>query len=170
MPAVARLIDANANRAREALRVMEDAARFLLNDADLSADLKTLRHDLAAALTTIPNLTANRDTPGDVGTTLTTPREHFRGSVADVAVAAGKRLSEALRSIEEFTKTLPLEKAAAASQVEQLRYRGYELERRLNAALRPTARRQWRLCVLLTESLCRLPWKDVLDQVLDAGV
>ena len=31
-----RLLDANANRAREALRVLEDYARFVLDDADLS--------------------------------------------------------------------------------------------------------------------------------------
>ncbi len=36
---VLRIIDANANRAREALRVMEEAARFLLNDEELSAAL-----------------------------------------------------------------------------------------------------------------------------------
>ena len=36
---VLRLIDANANRAREALRVMEDAARFLLDDAELAGEL-----------------------------------------------------------------------------------------------------------------------------------
>ena len=39
-------MDANANRAREALRVLEDAARFALDDADLSARLKAIRHGL----------------------------------------------------------------------------------------------------------------------------
>ena len=47
MPSTARILDASANRAREALRVMEDAARFLLNDPQLTAALKRLRHDLA---------------------------------------------------------------------------------------------------------------------------
>ena len=39
-----RILDANANRAREALRVLEDYARFVLNDPTLSADLKSIRH------------------------------------------------------------------------------------------------------------------------------
>ena len=48
-PAVLRILDANANRAREALRVVEDYARFVLDDAALSGELKQLRHDLATA-------------------------------------------------------------------------------------------------------------------------
>src|SRR5690606_27786054 len=70
MHPAARIIDANANRAREALRVMEDAARFVLDDADLCADLKSLRHDLAAAISAAAAgfggeaaLLAWRDTP-----------------------------------------------------------------------------------------------------------
>ena len=44
-----RLLDANANRAREALRVLEDYARFVLDDGALQAGLKSLRHDFAQA-------------------------------------------------------------------------------------------------------------------------
>ncbi|MEM9418242.1 MAG: thiamine phosphate synthase [Planctomycetota bacterium] len=170
MPAVLRILDANANRAREALRVMEDAVRFLLDNAALAEPIKQLRHDLAEALAGIPNLQNHRDTPGDVGTTITTTAEQSRSGVAEVALAAGKRLSEALRSIEEFAKTLPTEQASVASAVEQLRYRGYEIERQLNAVLSATRAKQWRVCLLLTESLCKLPWPDVLNQALDAGV
>ncbi|MGB2781151.1 MAG: thiamine phosphate synthase, partial [Phycisphaerae bacterium] len=47
---VYRILDANANRAREALRVAEEAARFALERADLAEALKRLRHDLRAAL------------------------------------------------------------------------------------------------------------------------
>lgn len=179
MVSTLRILDANANRAREALRVMEDAARFLLDDAALAEPIKQLRHDLAAALSAIPNLEAHRDTPGDVGTTISTTAEQSRAGVADVTLAAGKRLSEALRSIEEFTKTLPPPSAGRADfsphtpiapQIEQLRYRGYEIERRLNAAFAAGRAKQWRVCLLLTESLCKLPWREVLDQALDAGV
>jgi thiamine-phosphate pyrophosphorylase len=50
--AVHRIMDANANRAREALRVMEDTARFALGDPALTEDLKALRHELREALAT----------------------------------------------------------------------------------------------------------------------
>ena len=45
-----RAIDASANRAGEALRVLEDVARFVLDDPHLTRLAKELRHDLAAAL------------------------------------------------------------------------------------------------------------------------
>ena len=168
MSDVRRILDANANRAREALRVMEDAARFVLDDAALSADFKVLRHDLADALAAVPDLPLNRDTPGDVGTAITTEAEQTRVSTADVSIAAGKRLSEALRAVEEYAKVLPI--SGLSGRVEALRYRGYELERRLNEALRPGTSQQWRLCLLLTESLCRLDWRVTLRQSLDAGL
>ena len=88
MPPIARTLDANANRAREAMRVMEDAARFCLDDSKLARDLKNLRHDFAAAVRSLPDLPAHRDTPNDVGTSITTAAERTRATVADVAIAA----------------------------------------------------------------------------------
>src|SRR5205814_2099453 len=83
---------ANANRAREALRVMEDIARFGLDDGALAAELKGIRHDLRAALGGIgfdaEVLLAWRDTPGDVGTTITTEGESRRDGMGDIAGAA----------------------------------------------------------------------------------
>lgn len=172
MPTALRLIDANANRAREALRTMEDAARFLLDDAPLAEGLKNLRHDLAQALKPLAQLEYHRDTPGDVGTRISTASEGVRAGAPDVALAAGKRLSEALRVMEEYAKTLPWEREAPmtiAAQLEQLRYRGYTLEQQLNIRLGSGRARQWKLCVLLTQSLCRLPWERVLDDALAAG-
>ena len=168
MPAAARILDANANRAREALRVMEDAARFALDDAKLCAQLKSLRHDLREALAGLPAgwLEANRDTAGDVGTSIETPGELDRAGLSEVAVAAGKRLGEALRVIEEVGKTIDPD---LARQVEAIRYRFYDVEGALHLRLGSARARQWRVCVLLTESLCRRPWPEVLAAVVEAG-
>src|ERR1700733_6868807 len=74
-----RLLDANANRAREALRVLEDYARFVLNDQALSASLKSLRHALTEAMADhLPDAILHRDTPGDVGTANKTATEQKR--------------------------------------------------------------------------------------------
>lgn len=172
MPSILRILDANANRAREALRVMEDAARFLLNDGTLSASLKRLRHELSVTLLAVPGLEANRDIGEDVGTSIKTETEVTRGSVADVVIAAGKRLSEALRVIEEFAKTLDAAGSSAgiAGQVEKLRYAGYALEQKLVLEMGSGLARQWRLCLLLTETLCRHHSVfDVLKWALDGG-
>src|SRR5260221_2219969 len=102
---ILRLLDANANRAREALRVLEDYARFVLDDNALSAALKSVRHRLADALAPmLAEAMIHRDTPGDVGTSNKTGGELSREHLPHVITAAGKRLGEALRSIEELLK------------------------------------------------------------------
>ncbi len=165
---VARILDANANRAREAMRVMEDAARFALNDASLCESLKKLRHDFREALEGLPPgwLEANRATPDDVGTSLSTDAEHRRANLVEIVIAAGKRLSESLRVIEETGKTLNI---TFSSQIESIRYRAYDLDSRLHMSLGTGRARQWRLCLLLTESLCHLNWRDVVASALENG-
>lgn len=166
---ILRLLDANANRAREALRVVEDYARFVLDDGSTTEALKALRHDLAAATRAfVAEAILHRDTPNDVGTGISTDGERVRAGLADVVTAAGKRLGEALRAIEEFLKTLS---PADAARVEQIRYRFYDIEHRLAFALRPAARgfAGIRLYVLVTQSLCRIPWLDAAEQAVLGG-
>ncbi|HVW37850.1 MAG TPA: thiamine phosphate synthase [Pirellulales bacterium] len=136
---VLRIVDAAANRAREGLRVLEDYARFALDDRDLTEDLKQLRHALAAELLGLnaADLLAARDTSADVGTQLTTSTESSRSDLASVATANFKRVQEALRSLEEYGKTLDPHFGAA---MKQLRYRSYTLEKNFSAR-QPRARR-----------------------------
>jgi len=162
------MIDANLNRAREAIRTLEDVARFGWNDAALALEAKELRHALQAAVAALPadRLAAARDVAGDVGVALETPTEYARADLSSVAVAAGKRLTEALRAVEEAAKTVD---PGVARAVEALRYRAYGLDAR--AALRASlsAPRPWRLCVLVTRALCRLPWEEVVSRAIDGG-
>lgn len=165
----ARIIDASFNRAREGLRVMEDLARFALDDRPATESLKQLRHALAQAVSALPigpaALVGARDVPGDVGTAVTTASERTRRGRVDVCKAAAARAGEALRSLEETAKTT----GAAGSGFERLRYRVYDLEKRLLERLLATGD-QWRLCVLLTESRCaHHPWLDVARRAIDGG-
>jgi thiamine-phosphate pyrophosphorylase len=149
-----RILDASANRAREALRILEDYCRFSLDDALLTRQTKELRHGLTEALGVVPpdHLLEGRDTLGDVGTTLTTRQEGHRGSLRDVVAANVKRLQEALRSLEEYGK---LRGPDLGRALEALRYRSYTLERAL--LLGTTARERLvtaRLMVLLTGAHC----------------
>jgi thiamine-phosphate pyrophosphorylase len=149
---VCRILDAEANRAREALRVAEDYCRFSLDDSFLSRELKHLRHDLAETLADVlDRAMVARDTLGDVGTAITTPREQTRHSLTAVVEANFKRLEEALRSLEEVSK---LRSPALGQRLEHIRYRAYTLER---AILLGRAARQRladaRLYVLIGSSL-----------------
>ena len=123
-----RILDAAANRAGEAVRVVEDHARFVLNDAALMRECKEMRHALAAALSVLPQAErlAARDTTGDVGTEISTPSEGRRTDVDDVASANLRRLQESLRSLEEYGKVFD---PALGQACEQLRYRSYTLQK-----------------------------------------
>jgi thiamine-phosphate pyrophosphorylase len=156
----ARILDASANRAREALRVLEDFCRFSLNDEFLSRQLKELRHDLAETLAELrpAALLSARDTLGDVGTVITMASEQVRYSLRDVVEANVKRLQEALRSLEEYGK---LYGSVLGQRLEGLRYRTYTLERILLLSSDARARlADARLYVLLTGATCRaaLDW------------
>jgi thiamine-phosphate pyrophosphorylase len=168
-PPISRILDANFNRAREALRVMEDYARFVLEDPAGSEVLKRCRHDLSACMRRLggEELVSARDTPGDVGTGLSTPSEAARGDARAVFVAAAKRLPEALRTIEEYAKTVDGDAAAAA---EQLRYRAYELEQRVLLRGERSARfSRVRLYVIVTASLCRGDWLATAERAIEGG-
>ena len=155
------------NRAREALRVVEDYARFALDHDALCASLKRLRHDLTAAVAPLlPGAILHRDTPGDVGTDNKTDSELVRGGLGDVVAAAGKRLGEALRVIEEVLK---IERPDAAARVEGLRYRFYDLEQQIARTLRPDRFSHVRLYVLITESLCKRPWLETAEEAIAGG-
>lgn len=168
-----RIIDANANRVREALRVLEEAARFLVQDPALSQTLKQMRHDFSQALPAAIDLVQHRDTPGDVGTSLTTAAEQTRSDLTSVVTAAGSRLSEALRAIEEYSKLADLDASfhRLAAAAEALRYQSYDATQRLTLALSRRAAPQWRVCLLLTRSLCvHRDWRFVLQRAVDAGI
>lgn len=177
MPAVLRMIDANLNRAREALRTVEDVARFGWSDASLSAEAKSLRHALQAAVAALPadRLAAARDVEGDPGTAVEGAGEYARAGLGAVAVAAGKRLGEALRAVEEAAKALGDADgvagggAAVARAVEAVRYRAYALDAKVALRAALGAPRQWRLCVLLTRELCRRPWEEVVVAAIAGG-
>jgi len=170
LASLGRVLDAAANRAREGLRVVEDYVRMALDDRHLTRELKHLRHDLQAALATFPadEWLACRDTPGDVGTEITTPAEFARPDIASVAAANWHRLEEALRSLEEFAKVT---QPAAAAAVERLRYRAYTLHlaaetTRTSGDRLPTTK----LCVLIDGRASEAEFLVLIESLIAAGV
>lgn len=165
-----RLIDANYNRAREALRTIEDIARFAHDDQHTAARAKVLRHQLRDILTACdPTATlAARDITSDVGRDTKTSTELARAALDDIAAAAFARLTESLRVLSETAKLVA---PAAATPLEQIRYAAYELEQRLRLrAARAATFRAAGLYVLLTESLCTHDWQTTAADLLAAGV
>ncbi|HID24185.1 MAG TPA: thiamine phosphate synthase, partial [Planctomycetaceae bacterium] len=182
--ALLRMLDAAANRAGEGLRVIEDFARFALDDIHLTEELKALRHELTDVLRIIPadERLAARDTQADVGTTVTTPSESERASVADIVRSNFKRLQESLRTLEECSKRAqelweaaknvsPAAVLKLSERLEQIRYRVYTLEKAVLGTQHSRERlAECSLCLLATSSLCRQGLERVVRESLDAGV
>ncbi|MFN3161051.1 MAG: thiamine phosphate synthase [Rubinisphaera brasiliensis] len=131
-----RILDASANRCREGLRVLEEQVRFRDNDAEMTRQLKTLRHELTAALgqLRLEEHLDCRDTPGDVGTAISTDSERTRSDWAGVRRANMKRVQESLRTLEEYSK---LVEPSASAHFEAARYRSYEIEKQLERSENP---------------------------------
>lgn len=170
-----RILDAAANRAGEGLRVVEEFARFSLNDGHLSRILKESRHELCAVLTVLPEChrLAARDTPGDVGTSIGTPAEYQRETALDVVRASFKRVQEALRTLEEYTKAIPLpdETLPPSPRLEQLRYRIYTAEKSvLRTAAARDDLRQRPLYLLVTAANCAVGFETTVRDALANGV
>lgn len=133
-----RLLDANLNRAAEGLRVLEDIARFQFDNQQLSADLRSLRHNVRELFKGKENtLLAARNAGDDIGKiTSNQDRADQRRSLRDTVQANCKRVQEAARVLEEVLKAQGA--YHAGKQVEQLRFSVYELESRFLPLFRRT--------------------------------
>jgi thiamine-phosphate pyrophosphorylase len=164
MRSVLRILDANLNRAREALRVLEDIARFHHDDAGAAARLKAARHALDEQARPIAReLLQSRDSVRDVGRDGDLPVGGPR-PIRDVLAANLKRAGEALRSIEEIAKG---RFAALSREAHRRRYELYALEK---AMADPAARLDAaRLYVLLDPDVTTKPLPRVAEEAVRGG-
>lgn len=120
-----RLIDATLNRGREGLRVIEDGIRFLFDDESLLTEIKEIRHKISVSVD-LETLLQARDTEEDVGTGLEGSSEGARQSVEHVILVNFKRVQEALRVLEEYSKVVGLD----YNNFKAARYQSYTLEKK----------------------------------------
>jgi thiamine-phosphate pyrophosphorylase len=157
-----RILDANLDRAREGLRVVEEWCRFGLNDLDLVAACKQLRQELGHWHHNAFRLA--RDTPGDVGTDLTHAHEASRSDVPAVLQANLCRVQEALRALEEYGKIYDPGMGAACKQ---MRYQVYTLESKL-LGQNPLQRLKQVKLYLVTTNVDNL--NETVEAALQGGV
>ncbi len=165
-----RALDASANRAGEALRVIEDVVRFVLDDAHLTGLVKNLRHELAAVLASgrLAHRIMLRDVSGDVGAGVEAAAALPRATVHDLIAANAARAAQALRSLEEVSRLIEPDAAAA---FERLRYRLYVLERGAVGTVRGADRlRGVDLCVLVDGREDARGFERLVESLLEAGV
>jgi thiamine-phosphate pyrophosphorylase len=173
-----RMIDANLNRSSEGLRVLEDVARFLLNDAGLCQRLRTLRHDLARETESLNvGLLSQRDAGHDVGHLSSREKELNTKTTSlqdllDLVKANAKRVEESLRVVEELAKLPEISSVLNSVSFEQARFSLYTLERDLISRIsrRDKIERISGLYVILDRQF--LTGKDELEitgQIIEGG-
>jgi thiamine-phosphate pyrophosphorylase len=157
-----RILDANLDRAREGLRIIEEWCRFGLNNGTMAQECKQMRQELANWHSS--ELRIARDTPGDSGTELTHPQEEERATIEDLLQANLCRVQEALRVLEEYAK---LYNAELAATMKQMRYQVYTLESNLLVQRRQQLLEQARLYLVTSPSENLL---TVVEAALQAGL
>jgi len=128
---VYRIIDANLNRAREGIRVVEEVARLYFDDAKLSSILKALRHELTAIAQKNfdqEKLLSFRDSEKDVGADSMGDLEKKRSDLESIVQANLRRSQEASRVLEEFGKLINPDSARAFKRI---RFKLYTLEQEI---------------------------------------
>jgi len=125
-----RIIDANFNRAREGLRVIEDGVRFYYDGNETHIkQIKAIRHSLAAAVEKnfgLIKIKRERNTLRDTGKDIDT---RTMESTSKIIEKNFLRVSEALRAMEEYSKTI---NPAVSSVFHNLRFRLYSTEQNIS--------------------------------------
>jgi thiamine-phosphate pyrophosphorylase len=126
-----RILDANINRATEGIRVCEEVARFILNDRRLTIQLRNMRHQTSQIINKLPRekLINKRNSSKDVGRLLQDGQK--RSGYQDVFFANMQRIKESIRVLEEFYKLVDIN---AAHKLKRIRYRAYEIEKKVTFA------------------------------------
>ncbi len=119
------IIDANLNRAREGLRVVEDIERFYYRSGKFSK-IRKLRHMLAGIFKDrYEELVKSRNVKKDMGAKI---QEHGRKNVRGALRSNIARSGESLRVLEEMTK---LQRGNVSAAVKRIRFRLYEIEKEI---------------------------------------
>lgn len=121
---ILRLLDANLNRCREGLRVLEDTARFVFENESWFRKFRTERH-LLDQLTRrfYPQLLESRNSQEDSGRRI---KEEKRENSESIVFANFRRCEESLRVLEEYGKIFS---GGADSEFKKMRFKIYDLEK-----------------------------------------
>lgn len=124
-PEIFRVIDANLNRLKEGIRVVEDIMRYRDNNTTISRKLKSLRH--LAKVDNYLEFLAYRDSINDV-LRPTQESELDRSDIVSILIANLKRSQESARVLEELFK---LVQTTLSENFKHIRYELYDLEKEI---------------------------------------
>ena len=120
-----RIIDANLNRLKEGIRVVEDILRYEFNEKNLVLELKNIRH--LCRLENILEYIKNRDVQKDCLRDVSLTTEIQKASLEDIIISNFKRTQESARVLEEIFKLYDIK---ISEQFKQIRYKLYDVEKK----------------------------------------
>jgi thiamine-phosphate pyrophosphorylase len=168
-----RIIDASLNRIGEGLRLLEELARLLLNDATLTQQLKNMRHELIRGDWPFhQQLLESRDSAGDIGVDMQVPGEEKQRDLPTTVMANARRVQESLRTLEELAKIPGVPKELDPERFKQARFSLYTLEQDLIARLlrkEKTDRLHGLYLIIDTQALKGRGHVEVASQVIRGG-
>ena len=118
-----RTIDANINRYKEGIRVVEDILRYEFNSS-LAKELKNLRH---IKIPEYEKYVQFRDSINDI-LKPSTKSEQQRNSIKDIIISNLKRSQESARVLEESFKIFDI---ITSEKFKSARYELYNLEKEI---------------------------------------
>lgn len=123
-----RIVDANLNRSREGLRVIEDIVRFYLNDKNLTSRLKRIRHQITSTVKDTSLLLYSRNSRYDIGKEFNPMLEGAGKDLNGLIISNFRRVEESLRVLEDISKIIMPKKA---NIYKKLRFSVYTLEKNI---------------------------------------
>lgn len=125
-----RVLDANTNRLKEGLRVIEDITRFLKEDKKLTGELKKARHNIDFYIKKISpdykKQLMSRKSEKDIGKSIKIKSEYKRKDFKEILISNFKRVQESLRVLEEISK---IKDEEISKSFKKMRFKIYELEK-----------------------------------------
>ena len=118
-----RVIDANINRYKEGIRVVEDIYRYIYDNKEIASTLKNLRHINIPI--DIKELLSSRDSINDV-LKPSTKSEQTRENLENIILANIKRSEESARVLEEIFKLIDIQ---TSEMFKNNRYTLYNIEK-----------------------------------------
>ena len=165
MPEVTlRILDANFNRVKEGLRVIEEFLRFHYPPLPYLEEWRNLRKELVKRISSLP-LLSHRDSEEDAG------KNFIPASYPDILSllrANFSRIEEGLRVIEEISR---LKFPSLVSFIMKLRFQIYSLEKKILTRYNRKSRLTPIGIYLITdENIAGKPSPLIVEEALQAGI
>ena len=163
-----RIIDANINRAREGIRVIEDSFRFVFEKKELADKLRSLRHEISCVplLLDVPfaRLLSSRQSQTDIGKKR---KEKKRKDLQEIISSNFSRVEESVRVLEEYSRIL---KPKSTGKVKKIRFNLYSLQKEIQLSLyRKNLASRLGLYIITDKKIAGKPNEKIVKEALKGG-